>query len=82
MVVLDKLIDENDDDMIYYCFDALNLLAENKQTILDGNLTNIIEYLCGNKVLGNQKLSKKVKESVLDLIYTVSEFHKQIFNKN
>lgn len=28
--ILDNLIDQNDEDMISYCFDALTLLTENK----------------------------------------------------
>lgn len=36
--ILDSLIDQNDEDMISYCFDALTLLTENKKSILDTHL--------------------------------------------
>lgn len=41
-----------------------------------------MEYLCSNKVLGNPNLNKKIKETVLDMLYSTAEFHKALFNKN
>lgn len=70
--ILDSLIDQNDEDLVYYCFDALNLLTENKKSILDQHLGQIVEYMCSNKVLGNPKLSKKIKEVVIDMIFSAS----------
>ncbi|EAR86075.2 karyopherin, putative (macronuclear) [Tetrahymena thermophila SB210] len=80
--ILDSLIDQNDEDLVYYCFDALNLLTENKKSILDQHLGQIVEYMCSNKVLGNPKLSKKIKEVVIDMIFSASQYHKSVFNKN
>lgn len=68
--------------MVYYCFDALNLLTENKKSILDTNMSQIVEYMCSAKVLGNAALSKKIKEVVIDMIYSACSYHKTIFNKN
>lgn len=38
--------------------------------------------MCSNKVLGNLKLSKKIKEVVIDMIFSASQYHKGVFNKN
>lgn len=45
-------------------------------------MSQIIEYMCSNKVLGNLKLSKKIKEVVIDMIFSASQYHKGVFNKN
>lgn len=60
----------------------MNLLIENKKTILDTHLVPIVEYLCSQKVLFNPHLSKRIKETALDLIYSATEFHKSVWNKN
>ena len=45
-------------------------------------MTQIVEYMCSPKVLGNAALSKKIKEVVIDMIYSACSYHKAIFNKN
>lgn len=79
--VVDQCQNEEDNELVGYCIDAFSYLAESKMTILDTHLTIILEYACGS-ILLNKKLELKVRERVLDMIVTIAQAHKSIFNKN
>lgn len=44
--VMDFCLKEGEEEVVSFCIDAFNYLAESKLTILDSHFTSIIEYLC------------------------------------
>lgn len=81
--IADYCVKNGDHETAYYCFDAFNYLADSKLTILDSHLTLIVEYICSENLLLNKKLrSSNLREVAMDLIYTITEQHRGVFNKN